>query len=191
MLGDVVARRAAEELRRIAVKGSAVAGALRPLDFGAHIAARVLQRGDKIIGRMGRDRVLEIQHAEPRNAGTLRQPEQILGMKIAQAHHRCDRVQSSIGLRDQAGHGKISRLSPCCGQIPIAAELRQVAQRLCIEDGKPRWRRPRVQREQKICDLTVKPGLPCGILRDQPCDQIVSQILQHQKPIRLRKDLRR
>ena len=63
----------------------AIAVEHRRLELGSHIAPRILQQRDEIVGRMPGQRVLEIEQPERRAAAD---QHQVLGMIIAQHRHR-------------------------------------------------------------------------------------------------------
>jgi len=110
----------------------------RLFESGRHVAARVLQQRDKIIGPTAGHRVLEVEQTHPRVTRPPGQPDQVFGMIVAQDKHLLARVprqkrrQGSTERRPRPGRV----IARGAGAVPVKGQSGERGHRRRIVGGK-------------------------------------------------------
>ena len=163
----------------------AIARNHRRLGRWRHIAARILQKRGEIIGRIGQNRILEIKQPHAGMTLPLRQPDQVFGMKVAQAY---DRRQTAKPVAFRAYQCRYFGCGPAVRaagipQIPGKYLIDEPCQRRTIHGRKKSRRRAAVQRGQKIGCGGVKFAFMPRVLRRKTGKNSVAQIFDQQNPL--------
>ena len=79
-----------QERRAVGAGAREIAVGQRRAQRSGHVAAGVLEQRDEVVGRMTVEHVLEVEEADPRRPVPPREPEQVLGVVVAQHRRGAD-----------------------------------------------------------------------------------------------------
>ena len=129
----------------------------RGLERRRHVAARVLQKRDEIVGRVTGERVLEIKQSDSRHAFTVRQPEKVFRMVVALDKHSgvsCVAVEKRGDTIRQRARSRVVRADRGQGRaaagIPLARKRGFLCHQIGVVIPQAVWRGMVMQSEQCV-----------------------------------------
>ncbi len=182
-------REAGAKILGIEAGGADVAFHAGGVDCGRHVAARILDQRDEVIGGMAALGVLEIEQAAGAHARPRRQPQQIVLVVVAQQQRAgAGRQRGEAGVPRGAillGLLRRRRTAARLGQIPFGDQHRGIDQRLALVVAETR-QQPMVGRsmdgDQNVGGARVKRSLVAAG-REHAREGVVAQVLQQQEAV--------
>ena len=151
--------------------------------FVSHVPSRVMQERDEVIGRVGDDRVLEVEQADPRGTLAFRQPDQVLGVEVPQGEHRGFGRRGGKGLV-QAGDEDFGIAGRGGGRVPFEDDADEVGHGLGREPDEAGRRRRPLQRREGFRGGDVERSLARRVRGDEAREDRVAEVLEEEKAVR-------